>query len=130
MSTPTNNHHDPSVVNRSRSIFAHDYPIPVAVVLIAITYVATIALPYRFAWTIDNILPYIQAHSNHIDTQADQPSLILVVLLIPIIFFFLLEYTVMRSYPPVSRAAKVLFITGIIASSVLIGFISPALPLQ
>lgn len=130
MSTP-NNHSDQSTASRSNSIFAHDYPIPVAMVLTGITYVAALNLPFRFAWTIDNIRPFIQAHGNHVNNQVQTtPSnLILVVLLVPTLFFFLLEFTVMRSYPPVSRTAKVLFITGIIVSSLLVGLISPPLPL-
>lgn len=132
MSTPTNNRSDQSPATKTSSIFAHDYPIPVAMVLTIITYVAALALPFRFVWTIENILPFIRAHSNHAVTQAQSApsSLILVILLIPTIFFFLLEYTVMRSYPPVSRTAKVLFITGVIVSSLLVALISPPLPFR
>lgn len=113
------------------SIFAHDYPIPVSIVLIVITYLATLALPFRFAWTINDILPFIQAHGNSLNNQTlGTPShFMIIVLLIPILFFFILEFVVLRSFPPVSRTTKVLFITGIIVSSILIGLISPPWPL-
>jgi hypothetical protein len=131
VTTPTNKHTDSSSVAKSSSIFAHDYPVPVAVTLIAITYLVTIALPFRFAWTINNLVPLVLAHKNYADSQiqAMPTALIVITLLIPTIFFFTLEFTIMRSYPSVSRTIKILFITSIIISSTLIGFISPPLSL-
>lgn len=109
------------------SIFAHDYPVPVSIVLIVITYLAASALPFRLPWTINDIAPFIQAHGNLANQQAlAAPShLVLNVLLIPIIFFFILEFVVLRSFPPVSRAGKITFIVSIIVSSILVGLISP-----
>jgi hypothetical protein len=128
---PANEHSDSSPKGKRVSIFAHDYPVPVAMVLTAITYAATLALPYRFIWTSANAFPFISAHGHSVQNHLVMPSdLIVVVLAIPMIFFFILEFTVMRSYPPVSRTAKILFISGIIVSSVLVGLISPPFSLQ
>jgi hypothetical protein len=128
---PTNDHTETPPKNKRGSIFAHDYPVPVAMALTVITYVATLALPYRFPWTIANAIPFIQSHGTFAQNHSATPSgLVVLVLAIPTIFFFMLEFTVMRSYPPVSRTAKILFIAGIVVSSALIGLISPPFSLQ
>lgn len=131
MSTPEHNHHDQ--ISARSSIFDHDYPIPVAMVLTAIIYTATLALPFRFVWTVDNLLPSMQTHglyaNIHTQSQASPSIVAISILLIPALVFFVLEFTVMRSYPSVSKTAKALFITGIIISSILVGLISPLLPL-
>lgn len=109
------------------SIFAHDYPVPVSIVLIVITYLATSALPFRLPWTINDLVPLIQAHGDSTNKQVlvTASHLMPNVLLIPILFFFILEFVVMRSFPPVSRAGKITFIVSILVSSILVGLISP-----
>lgn len=131
MLTPEPHHHDSHHISARSSIFDHDYPIPVAITLTTITYAATLALPFRFVWTVDNLLPLMQAHGLSANTYAQSqvsPSILAIsILLIPALFFFILEFTVMRSYPPISQTAKVLFIMGITFSSILVGLISPLL---
>lgn len=130
MSSPELRHHEnEDNISARASIFDHDYPIPVAMAITALTYTATLALPFRFVWTVDNLIPFIQAHGAHLDPSHLSPfSVALSILLIPTLFFFILEFTIMRDYPPVSKATKIMFIAGVALSSIVVGLISPFLP--
>ena len=99
MSSPEHRHYDNDNHASARaSIFDHDYPIPVAMVLTAVIYTATLALPCRFIWTVNDLIPMIQLHGAYADSSHASPfTVALSILLIPALFFFVVEFTVMRS---------------------------------
>ena len=108
----------------NKSIFDEHYPVPVAMTLTAIIYVVSLMLPFRFKWTVYDLAAAVQGH-HHQSIQATPSTIALALLSIPSLFFFVIEFAVIRSPLPVSPVIKVLFIAGVVVSSLAVALISP-----